>query len=253
MCSTACCPSASSGNVFPAPDGPHTTRFSRRWTHSRVRSACWVGVGLEDASGLPGLERPRGREPRRGPPGRECGTLAAGDPLGEQGVEDLGRFPALGLRGRHDLGGVAADVGQPQPAQQVLQLGGQRRCTRRDHHAVTPSSSAGTSLLPDGLVGGRRATLRHPYREAVDQDRGVRLLATARQAGRARPRPVPAPAEAHRDHHGPRRGRPARHRAAHARPRLPPTTGVYTRARQSVLYSPTEAIFSAYEQAEEQA
>ncbi|MEP9384615.1 tyrosine-type recombinase/integrase [Nocardioides cheoyonin] len=31
----------------------------------------------------------------------------------------------------------------------------------------------------------------------------------------------------------------------------PATTGVYTRARQSVLYSPTEAIFSAYEQAEE--
>lgn len=30
----------------------------------------------------------------------------------------------------------------------------------------------------------------------------------------------------------------------------PATTGVYTRARQSVLYSPTESIFSAYEQAE---
>ena len=29
------------------PDGPHTTRFSRRWIHSRVRSARWVGAGIE--------------------------------------------------------------------------------------------------------------------------------------------------------------------------------------------------------------
>ena len=47
--STACWPSASSRNVLPVPDGPHTTRFSRRLTHSRVRSACWVGAGIEDA------------------------------------------------------------------------------------------------------------------------------------------------------------------------------------------------------------
>src|SRR5674476_1318011 len=50
-CSTACCPRASSRNVLPVPDGPHTTRFSRRWTHSRVPSACWVGAGIEDAAG----------------------------------------------------------------------------------------------------------------------------------------------------------------------------------------------------------
>ena len=29
------------------PDGPHTTRFSWRWIHSRVRSARWVGAGIE--------------------------------------------------------------------------------------------------------------------------------------------------------------------------------------------------------------
>lgn len=49
--STACGPRASSRNVFPVPDGPHTTRFSRRCTHSRVRSACWVGAGIEETSG----------------------------------------------------------------------------------------------------------------------------------------------------------------------------------------------------------
>jgi hypothetical protein len=39
-----------SRNVFPVPDGPQTTRFSRRCTHSSVRSACWVGTGIELAS-----------------------------------------------------------------------------------------------------------------------------------------------------------------------------------------------------------
>ena len=51
-CSTACWPRASSRNVLPVPDGPQTTRFSLRCTHSRVRSACWVGAGIEEASGF---------------------------------------------------------------------------------------------------------------------------------------------------------------------------------------------------------
>ena len=36
-------------NVFPVPDGPQTTTFSFRPIHSRVRSACCVGTGIEDA------------------------------------------------------------------------------------------------------------------------------------------------------------------------------------------------------------
>ena len=45
--STAAWPSASRKWVLPVPDGPHTTRFSWRWIHSRVRSARWVGAGIE--------------------------------------------------------------------------------------------------------------------------------------------------------------------------------------------------------------
>ena len=50
-CSTACWPSASRKNVFPVPAGPQITRFSRRCTHSRVRSACWVGSGIVESDG----------------------------------------------------------------------------------------------------------------------------------------------------------------------------------------------------------
>ncbi len=49
-CSTACWPRASSRNVLPVPEGPQRTRFSLRVTHSRVRSACWVGTGIEEAA-----------------------------------------------------------------------------------------------------------------------------------------------------------------------------------------------------------
>jgi hypothetical protein len=36
---------------FPVPEGPQTTRFSLRLIHSKVRRACWVGPGMEEASG----------------------------------------------------------------------------------------------------------------------------------------------------------------------------------------------------------
>ena len=46
--STAAWPRASSRNVLPVPEGPQTTRFSCRPIHSSVRSAAWVGAGMED-------------------------------------------------------------------------------------------------------------------------------------------------------------------------------------------------------------
>ena len=46
--STAACPSASQKWVLAVLDGPHTTRFSRRSIHSRVRSARWVDAGIDD-------------------------------------------------------------------------------------------------------------------------------------------------------------------------------------------------------------
>ena len=38
-------------HVLPVPDGPPTTRFSWRWTHSRLRNADWVGTGIEFSDG----------------------------------------------------------------------------------------------------------------------------------------------------------------------------------------------------------
>ena len=56
--------------------------------------------------------RPRpGGWPARSVPGRR--------PPRRAGPEDLDRFPALRLRGGDHLGGVPADVGQPQPPQQL--------------------------------------------------------------------------------------------------------------------------------------
>ena len=37
---------------LPVPEGPQTTTFSCRLTHSRVRSPFWVGVGIEERAGF---------------------------------------------------------------------------------------------------------------------------------------------------------------------------------------------------------
>ena len=125
--STTAWPRASSMNVLPVPDGPQTTRFSWRPIHSRVRSAAWVGAGTEDRRssqasnvfpvGNAALARRVAREER----------VPAGDFLGEQGAQDLGGVPPLGLGRGDDLGGGAAHVGQPHAAQQLLQAVVERR------------------------------------------------------------------------------------------------------------------------------
>ena len=125
--STACCPRASSRNVLPVPAGPQTTRFSARPIHSRVRSAAWVGAGIEDSRRVPGGEGLAGGEPRPGPAGGQRGPVPAGDLLGQQRFEHLGGVPALRFGGGQQLGGGAADIRQPHPPQQPLQLGVQRR------------------------------------------------------------------------------------------------------------------------------
>lgn len=61
---------------MPVPDGPQRATFSLRWNHSRVRSACRVSAGMEDASfpgagNLPGRERdPARRVAGRSDPAR---------------------------------------------------------------------------------------------------------------------------------------------------------------------------------------
>ncbi len=108
-------------NVLPVPDGPQTTRFSCRPIHSRVRSAAWVGAGTEDRrSSQASNVFPLGNAARvRRVASEEL--VAAGDFLREQGPQDLGRVPPLGLGRGDDLGGDAPHVGQPHAAQQLLQ------------------------------------------------------------------------------------------------------------------------------------
>ena len=79
-----------------------------------------MGAGTEDrrssqaSNVFPGERGPR-------PAGGQRGAVAAGDFLREQGPQDLGRVPALGLGRGDDLGRDAAHVGQPHAAQQLLQ------------------------------------------------------------------------------------------------------------------------------------
>ncbi len=125
--STACCPRASRRNVFPVPEGPHTTRFSRLPIHSRVRSACWVGAGMEDSSGCQAWNVfPVGNPAAARRVARAERARAAGF-FGEQGLQDLGWVPALAFGGGDHLWCQAADVGQAEPAQQLVELGRQRR------------------------------------------------------------------------------------------------------------------------------
>ena len=52
------------------------------------------------------------------------GGVAAGDFLGEQDAEHLGGLPPLGAGGGEHVGGGLAQVGQPHPADQRVELGG---------------------------------------------------------------------------------------------------------------------------------
>jgi hypothetical protein len=133
---------------LPVPDGPHTTRFSARLTHSRVRSACWVGAGIEDASGVHASKvLPVGKR-GRGAAGGQCGAFPPGGLGGEEGFEDFHRFPPLSTGGRDDLGGVGADVRQPQPAQQRLKVLRQGR-----GHGDTSDGDVGVTV---GCTGAHR-------------------------------------------------------------------------------------------------
>ena len=124
--STQSWPSASRKNVLPVPDGPHTTRFSRRRTHSRVRRADWVGAGIDDAAGSHASKvLPVGKVAAA----RRVARLDRSRPASSSPSrvrEHLGGFPALGPGGGQHLGGGPADVRQAQTAQQGFEVFGQR-------------------------------------------------------------------------------------------------------------------------------
>ena len=137
------------------PDGPQTTRFSWRPTHSRVRSAAWVGAGIEDRRVVPGVEGLPGREGGPGPPGGQGGAVPAGDFLGEQDPQDLGRFPPLGPGGGEDLGGARRICGSRIRRSSCFEVVGQRRRGRGagGHRATSWPSERGPAAgaLGQGL------------------------------------------------------------------------------------------------------
>ena len=87
-----------------------------------------LGGGRDRRQALvPGVERLPGRERCSCPAGGQGRLVPAGDFFGEQGAQDLGGVPPLGLGRGDDLGGDAPHVGQPHAAQQLLQAVVERR------------------------------------------------------------------------------------------------------------------------------
>ena len=123
------------------PDGPAITRFSARPIHSRVTRASWVAVGDGGLLGPPGGEGLAGGEPGGLAAHPAGGGVAAGDFLGEQDAEHLGGLPPLGAGGGQHVGGGLAQVGQPHPAQQRVELGGQRRRRGAGHRALLAAAA----------------------------------------------------------------------------------------------------------------
>ena len=87
-----------------------------------------LGGGRDRGQSLvPGVERLPGRERCPRPAGRQRRAVAAGDFLSQQGPQDLGGVPPLGLGRGDDLGRDPAHVGQPHAAQQLFKAGVERR------------------------------------------------------------------------------------------------------------------------------
>ena len=116
------------------------------------------GQGVLGGLGDGGFLRPPGGE---GLPGGEPGGLAAhppgggvaaGDFLGEQDAEHLGGLPPLGAGGGEHVGGGFAQVGQPHPADQRVQLGRQRRGGGAGHR-VAPGRGREIEVV-DGQADG---------------------------------------------------------------------------------------------------
>ena len=93
--------------------GPQTTRFSRRPIHSSVRSADWVGAGME--------ERPWSQVANVLPVGKAASyaaggqrrTLASSDLLIQQQLEHFGRIPALRTGGGQHFRRSSPHMRQP--------------------------------------------------------------------------------------------------------------------------------------------
>ena len=183
---------------MPVPEGPQTTRFSCRPIHSSVRSAGWVGAGIDDSRSSQACEGLAGGKRGAGAAGAQRGAVPAGDLLGQQRSEHLGGVPPLRLGGGQHLGGGAAHVRQPHPPQQRLQSRRRSAAVRGRRRSRPPPGGRGEVEVVDGQVdvvdhpggaapggsgspGGPRPVARRPA--------GPAWAAPVRAAGSSRPAP----------------------------------------------------------------
>ena len=164
--STAAWPSASSRNVLPVPAGPQTTRFSARPIHSRVRSAAWVGAGIEEVAsfqawkvfpvGNAARARPVANE-ERSRPATPANTAPVGPRRGPSAAPS--RWP--GLRGRRGGCAGAASAAAVPPARRPMVAGGgpggHGWPRSPSSNAAIRSASAGQSMPPARGSGARRS------------------------------------------------------------------------------------------------
>ena len=182
--SMAAWPRASRKWVLPVPDGPHTTRFSWRSTHSRVRSARWVGAGIDEVvSSQASKVLPVGNPAALRRAG-DRGALPAGELLGEQGSDRLRRVPSVALSrwpaGRGRVGACAGGAARA-TARRPRRSGS--RC--RGHRAEA-FPRAGAALERVILAGGCG---RSPAGCAARIDGEVAFVEAAESGGVAQ-RPV---------------------------------------------------------------
>ena len=191
-CSTACWPRASSRNVFPVPEGPHTTRFSCRYTHSRVRSACWVGARIEDARGChASKDFPVGNPAAARRVARSKRSLPATTSAKRALRTSAGSHRCPFAVGRDDLGSVTADVRQPQPAQQFFQVRGQRRRgadRASGRHGPPPIAGDGGGPLTERALTGPPSRVHESVPRAREESLLARCSPEPGRRGRTRTR-----------------------------------------------------------------
>ena len=213
--STACWPRASRRNVLPVPDGPQTTRFSRRCDPFQGAQRL-LGRGRDRGRlGLPGVEglaggerrpRPGGWRARSGPGRRPPRRAGRGGP---RRVPSVGPWRWRAPRGRGGgCGAAAAGAAAPRrrraaaapPGSPVAgteragAAGGRARLTRLD--------------LLAGLAGGGGSAERGPPGGALGQGAGPRRPGgSGRCRGAWRGGPGSRPGRPRRTGRGPRRAR----------------------------------------------
>ena len=152
--STACWPRASRKNVSPVPEGRRPRRFPAGDPFQRPQRL--LGRG-RDGGRRPG---PRRRRSSRSGSPRPCsvgehGPGPAGGFLGEEGFDDLGRFPALGAGGRDQVRCQRPGVGHFQGPHQRLEVRRQRRSRGRSWYGAHGLPPAPCPALV--AAGGRRS------------------------------------------------------------------------------------------------